>query len=281
MSSPTPDRKIDIFDTRKTPEIYPMTSMHETMEYFHEKLNQLSTRAYENSATIQRLGEQLQQMSTRAQKPAASSEKTPPAPVPEPAAPAKAEKPDVMSMLMRRFSQQPAAPAAPVVPEPVAGVDEFAPPEPVEETLADMEPERPEVESIHFRRFSDQELESVQVHLRRPSEPRLESVPEPDTQAELDADSEQDVSPCLWQRLTDKFDSRSELESESVQQPDEEPQTPVRAPASAHGLKRLSLCMLPPDEMQDVLAVISPDIVAPAPSPALDASTEPASRFLR
>ena len=280
MSSSTVDKKIDIFDTKKTPEIYPMTSIHETFEYFHEKMNQLNKRAYENSAMMQRLAEQVQQLSTRTHKTAASGEKTQPnAPAPEPEAPAKAEKADVVSMLLRRFSQQPAAPVAPVVPEPVAGVDEFEPPEPepVQETLADIEPERPEVQSIHFRRFSDQELESVQVHFRRSSEPRLEPVQEP----ELDADSEQDVSPCLWQRLAEKFDSRSELESESVQQSDEEPQTPMRAHASAQGLKRLSLCMMPPDDMQDVLAVISPDIVAPTPSPDIDAATEPKPHFLR
>jgi methylthioribose-1-phosphate isomerase len=47
----------------------------------------------------------------------------------EPAKPVKAEKADVMSMLLRRFSQPPAAPAASAAPEPVASVDEFAPPE--------------------------------------------------------------------------------------------------------------------------------------------------------
>ena len=279
MSSSTVDETKDILDVyriKKTPEIYPMTSIHETFEYFHEKMNQLNKRAYENSAMMQRLAEQVQQLSTRTHKPA-SGEKT--QQTAAESEPAKAEKPDVVSMLLRRFSQQPAAPAAPVVPEPVAGVDEFEPPEPepVEETLPDIEPERPEVQSIHFRRFSDQELESVQVHFRRPSEPRLEPVQEP----ELDADSEQDVSPCLWQRLAEKFDSRSELESESVQQSDEEPQTPMRAHASAQGLKRLSLCMMPPDDMQDVLAVISPDIVAPTPSPDIDAATEPKPLFLR
>ena len=278
MSISTADKKIDIFDTRKTPEIYPMTSMHETMEYFHEKLNQLSTRAYENAATIQRLSEQLQQLSTRTHKPAASTEKM------EVAAPVKTEKPDVMTMLFRRFSEQPAAPAAPVVPAPVVSVDEFAPPEPEPEREPEMQPERPEVEPLHFRRFSDQELESVQMNFRRRSEPQLESVQEPDTQPELDADSELDVSPCLWQRLVEKFDSPPELESG-------EPQTPVRAPASARGLKRLSLCMMPPDEMEDVLRAMERDLAsvqdemqdtvpAPAPSPAVCDAAEDRALFL-
>ena len=150
----------------------------------------------------------------------------------------------------------------------MARVDDFAPLEPELESEAavDIAPERPEVESIHFRRFSDQELESVQVHLRRPSEPRLASVQEPDAQPELDPDSEQDLSPCLWQRLAEKFESRPELESESVQQSEVEPQTPIRAQVSKYGLKRLSLCMMPPNAMQDVLDVISP---APTPSPAV------------
>ena len=281
MSSSTVDETKDILDIyriKKTPEIYPMTSMHETMEYFHEKLNQLNKRVYENSATIQRLGEQLQQLSTRPSKPAVSSERAQQT-APQPASPVKAEKADVVSMLLRRFSQQPAAQAVAAAPEPVAGVDEFAPPEPViqpgepdleaelePEIESDIEPERPDVASIHFRRFSDQELQSVQMNFCRSSEPPLESVQEPHSELDPDPDAELDLSPCLWSRVEAKFKFEQELESEPAQEPDVEPPTPQRAQASARGLKRLSLCMMPPDAMQDVLDVISP---APAPSPAI------------
>ena len=267
MSSSILDKKIDIFDTKKTPEIYPMTSIQETFEYFHEKMNQLNKRAYENSAMMQRLTEQVQQLSTRTHKPAASIEQA------QPASPVKAEKPDVMSLLLRRFSQQPAVPTAPA-PEPVPSVDEFAP-APEETNLeAELEPELPE-QCLHFRRFSEQQLESVKEHLPRFSLHELESVKEPDP------DSEQDLSPCLWQRVAEKFEARQELESEPVPEPDPEPQTPLRAHAPALGLKRLSLCMMPPDEMQDVLDVISP---APTPSPAVAApgtAAQDTSLFLR
>ena len=274
MSSSILDKKIDIFDTKKTPEIYPMTSIHETFEYFHEKMNQLNKRAYENSAMMQRLAEQVQQLSARTHKTAAQQN----AAEPQPESPVKAEKPDVLSMLtsgLRRFSQQPAAPAAPAAPEPVASVDEFAPAETEELDLEEaLEPELPE-QSIHFRRFSEQQLESVQEHFRRypEQELQLESVQEPDTQPELDRDAEEDLSPCLWRRLVAKVESQSE--------PVLEPQTPTRANTSKHGLKRLSLCMMPPDAMQDVLDVISP---APTPSPAVGvpgSAAQDTSLFLR
>ena len=280
MSSSTLDNKIDIFDVKKTPEIYPMTSIHETFEYFHDKMNQLNKRAYDNSATMQRLAEQVQQLSMRIHKPAASIEQAQQT-APQPASPVKAEKADVMSMLLRRFSQPPAAPAASAAPEPVASVDEFAPPEAEEPDLeAELEPERPEKESLHFRRFSEQQLEAVKHQFpRRFSLDELGSVEEPDNEARLDPDSEQDLSPCLWQRLATKFESREELESEPERELDAEPQTPMRAQVSAHGLKRLSLCMMPPDDMQDVLAVISP--AAPAPSPAVGDAAEDRALFLR
>ncbi len=91
-----------------------MTSIHETLEYFHEKMNQLNTRAHESSAVIQRLAEQVQQLSTRTHKTKASTKQEEPtvdelsagAPEPEPEAPVT-EKPDVLSMLYRRFSSEP------------------------------------------------------------------------------------------------------------------------------------------------------------------------------
>jgi hypothetical protein len=278
MSSSTVDKQVDIFDVKKTPEIYPMTSIQETFDYFHDKMNQLNKRAYENSAMMQRLAEQVQQLSTRTHKTKASKQKEEPSvddlcagpPEPEPKAPVPAEKPDVLSMLLRRFSSEPVR--AP--PEVLSNV------EPVSEAVeaeAEIEPERPETEAIHFRRFSEQQLEAVTARLPRYSfsHEELASVPEP----EPDPESEQDLSPCLWQRVAAKFEARQELESEPVQELDAEPRTPMRA-QSAHGLKRLSLCMMPPDEMQDVLAVISPALVAPAASPAVGDEAEARALFL-
>jgi prefoldin subunit 5 len=69
MSSGILDKKIDIFDIKKTPEIYPMTSMQETVEYFNDKLNQLSSSAYEASERLERLGKQVQQLNTRVHQP--------------------------------------------------------------------------------------------------------------------------------------------------------------------------------------------------------------------
>ncbi len=142
------------------------------------------------------------------------------------------------------------------------------------------QPELSEKESLHFRRFSEQQLEAVKHQFpRRFSIDELGSVEEPDNEAGPDPDSEQNLSPCLWQRLATKFESREELESEPERELDAEPQTPMRAQVSAHGLKRLSLCMMPPDDMQDVLAVISP--AAPAPSPAVGDAAEDRALFLR
>jgi hypothetical protein len=310
MSSSTVDKNLDIFDVKKTPEIYPMTSVHESFEYFHEKVNQLNKRVYENSAMMQRLGEQVQLLSTRTHKTKASTQKEEPtvddlcggAPEPQLKSPVKAEKPDVLSMLLRRFSSEPVREPEILAPAPLANtlyqnyanclepepaIEPAIEPaweplaEPLSEPEADIEPERPETESIHFRRFSEQQLEAVKEYLRPFQEPELGSVQEseaqPDAESQLDPDSEQDLSPCLWQRLSAKFDAQQEPVSEPVQERDVEP-PPKRAEASARGLKRLSLCMMPPDEMQDVLDVISP---APAPSPALGAAVEDTSLFLR
>jgi len=303
MSSSTVDKNMDIFDVKKTPEIYPMTSVHESFEYFHEKVNQLNKRVYENSAMMQRLGEQVQLLSTRTHKTKASTQKEEPtvddlcggAPEPQPKAPVPAEKPDVLSMLLRRFSSEPVRESEILAPAPLASTlyQNYAKclgPEPdiqpvseplqepeaeaVPEPEADLEPERPETESIHFRRFSEQQLEAVQEHFRPSPEQELGSVQESDAQPELDADSERDLSPCLWQRLSAKFDAEQELESEPVQELGGEPPTPKRAEASARGLKRLSLCMMPPDDMQDILAVISPVTL-------VGAAVEDTSLFLR
>jgi hypothetical protein len=269
MSSSTPDKKIDIFDVKKTPEIYPMTSIHETFEYLHDQMNLIKKSAYEHSAILQRIDKQLQQLSTQVPKPkpAAPTEKEEPgvddlcaaAPEPEPKAPVAAEKPDVLSMLFRRFSEQRAA------AEPVRVPETQPAPAAAQEQESDAEPERQEAEAIHFRRFSEQQLESAAEGGRQP---------------EPDPDSEQDLSPSLRQRA----ESRQELDLEAALGLDVAPQTPLRAHAPARGLKRLSLCMMPPDEMKDILAAISPDIAsmtAPAPSPGDEAEAPDSSPFLR
>jgi len=273
MSSGILDKKIDIFDIKKTPEIYPMTSMQETFEYLHDQMNLIKNNAYENSAVLQRIDKQVQQLRAQMHKPAASTEKeeaSAGAAEPEPKARVQTEKPDVLSMLFRRFSEQrpvaeaAAEPAAEAVPEPQIEPDSAA----VLEPESDTAPERQETEALHFRRFSEQQLEG----------PRREPDP----------DSELDLSPCLWRRLSVKYAFGRELASEAAHELDPEPHTPACAHAPTRGLKRLSLCMMPPDDMHDVLAVISPDVAsrtkspaAPAPSPAVGADAQDASLFLR
>jgi len=274
MSSGILDKKIDIFDIKKTPEIYPMTSMQETFEYLHDQMNLIKKNAYENSAVLQRIDKQVQQLRTQMHKPAASTEKEAASAAepsaggaePEPKARVQTEKPDVLSMLFRRFSEQrPAAEAAAeAAPEPQIEPVSAA----VLEPESDTAPERQEAEALHFRRFSEQQLEGPK--------------------REPDPDSELDLSPSLWRRLSAKYAFGRELALEAAHELDPEPQTPACAHAPTRGLKRLSLCMMPPDDMHDVLAVISPDLAsrtkspaAPAPSPAVGADAHDASLFLR
>jgi hypothetical protein len=209
----------DMLDVKIRPEIYPMTSMQETFEYFHDKLNQVTE-------SIERLVDRVQELSTRTDKTAATVEAT------------KVEELSVDSH------------------------------EPVEEPAA----------------------APVQV--------------------EVEVESEQDVSPCLWDRVVAKLESEQELESEEEEQAETEPlhfrrfseqqldpgtppvtngadrAQPAKTPRG--GLKRLSLCMMPPDEMNDILAAISPDVAAyqetpggPAPSPAIGADSAVPSAFLQ
>jgi hypothetical protein len=105
------------------------------------------------------------------------------------------------------------------------------------EPVSDIKPERPDVQAIHFRRFSEQQLESAKKR-------GVQGEAEPD---------EQDISPCLWGRVVEKFHFEEELQLESVPELDSKPPT-------ALALKRLSLCMMPPDEMQDVLQAMSCDL---------------------
>jgi hypothetical protein len=208
----------DMLDVKIRPEIYPMTSMQETFEYFHDKLNQVTE-------SIERLVDRVQELSTRTDKTAAKVEAN------------NVEEPSVDSH------------------EPVG-------------------------------------------------EPAAAPV-----QVEVEVESEQDVSPCLWDRVVAKLESEKELESEEEQAETEplhfrrfseqqlDPGTPPvtkgadraqPAKTPRGGLKRLSLCMMPPDEMNDILAAISPDVAAyqetpggPAPSPAIGADSAVSSAFLQ
>ena len=251
MSSSTPG----MLDTKKTPEIYPMTSMQDTVEYFNDKLNQLSAGAYEASERLERLGKQVQQLSTRAHQPQQQ-----PAPSQSQLQAdeeiddrisrlSHAPDPDLLSIMFRRFSE-----LRPRAPEPQP---ELSQPE-------------PDLTSLSFRRVSE----------LRPLAPQPE--PEPETQPEQseeaqarkystfsvqclapesehsDPESEHDISPRLWGRVLEKFKSEQDLspvlakcQAEAVQDP-------------ARGLKRLSLCMMPSDAMSDILPGLAGDMSVPA-----------------
>jgi len=220
----------DMLNIRKTPEIYPMTSMQETLEYFHDKLN-------ETTAAMQRLAEQVQQLrSPKTSKPAQEA-------VRELDAESDEEAERKVDELLEKIRH-------PQADLPLRS-QEAEPP---------VHPDKSDVLSIMYRRFSEQQL-----------------LPEP-----------------LWARLQGKFvagqeaESKAELEAEAtaglptVQEPSKPPRR-ASGPevASASRLKRPSMCMLPPDDMQDIMQAISPDLSAvsaspetPAPSPATDASRD-------
>jgi hypothetical protein len=230
---------VEMLDIKKTPEIYPMTSMQETLEYFHDKLKDLNARAYEASAAIQKLGEQVQQLSSRAHKTKASVEQA--QQTVQEGVERSAQKPEqapyLLSTMYRRFSEQA------LLPEPLWG-----------RLQAKFKPER------------EAEAEPAPV---RGTEVELEAVQE----AESDLESEEDVSPCLHRRLIREYKFEDELQAETV------PELPPAPSQSLHfrrfseqeldarGLRRPSLKMMPPDEMQDIL-----DMAVTAASLRLDAT---------
>ncbi len=225
-----------MLDIRKTPEIYPMTSMQETLEYFHDKLN-------ETTAAMQRLAEQVQQLrSPKTKKPVQEAVRELDAELES-----DAEAEQRIDDLLERIRQ----PQEDVVP--------VRAPEPGPPAQAD----KSDVLSIMYRRFSEQQL-----------------LPEP-----------------LWARLQGKFgagqeaECKAEPEAECKAEPEAAPESvqapskPPRVASDLHvtngRLKRPSLCMLPPDDMQDIMQAISPQVssvpaspLAPAPSPDTDAPVD-------
>ena len=229
----------EMLDIKKTPEIYPMTSIQETLQYFHDKLNHLNARAYEASAAIQKLGEQVQQLRTATYKTKASVEQA---------------QETVLEMSAA----------------PEAGVERSAEkPEEAPYLLAEM-----------YRRFSEQALlqEPLWARLQAKFKPErgAEAESEPLQAVEVeqeDLDSPEDLSPGLYRRLIVEHTFEDELQAEAVQ---EVPPTPARSlhfrrfseqELHARGLRRPSLKMMPPDEMQDIL-----DMAVTAASLRLDAT---------
>jgi uncharacterized protein YoxC len=214
-----------MLDSKKTPEIQPITCVQETipeqntltqkldtvdekvlalfasLESLHEKVQELGTRTHETTTSIERLHGKVQELSTRTHKTAASIEQW---------------QQNMYELTVRAQK-----------PEP-------------ELSQSDLEVDQ-EIED-RISRLSHVESELVQEHR-----------PEPEPESESEPESEPEPEP--------------ELE-----------QTPLPAPrtkASTRGRNRLSLCMMPSDEMQDVILAISPDKVSepaspfePAPSPA-------------
>jgi len=228
MSRTTLESLLEMLDSKKTPEIQPITCVQETipeqntltqkldkvdekvlalfasLESLHEKVQELGTRTHETTTSIERLHGKVQELSTRTHKTAASIEQW---------------QQNVYELTARAHKLEP------------------------ELSQSDLEVDQ-ELED-RISRLSHVESELVQ-----------EPQPEPEPEYELE---------------------QSEPESDPESEPETEPE-PLPAPrtkASTRGRNRLSLCMMPSDEMQDVMLAISPDRssvqaspVEPAPSPA-------------
>ena len=227
MSASTLNKDTDLLDVTPTREIYPMTSMQETVEYLYDKVKQLSRRAFQTSESVESLAVKVEELSTSIE-----------------------------------LSHQ--------------KLDEL----------------------------SARAPENIQPHAPHP-EPEPEPAIHPE---ESDPDSDEGISPCLWGRVLAKFKTEPEPEPESdmqTAQPDRpslhfrrfseqllesepKPSSPQLAKPPSGRFKRRSLCMLPPDEMQDVMLAISPDPSpmrvspdGPAPSPASQDNATAGSLFLR
>ena len=227
MSASTLNKDTDLLDVTPTREIYPMTSMQETVEYLYDKVKQLSRRAFQTSESVESLAVKVEELST----------------------------------------------------------------------------------SIELSHQKLDELSARAPENIQPDAPHPEPEPEPAIHPEeSDPDSDEGISPCLWGRVLAKFKTEPEPEPESdiqEEQPDRpslhfrrfseqllesepKPSSPQLAKPPSGRFKRRSLCMLPPDEMQDVMLAISPDPSpmrvspdGPAPSPASQDNATAGSLFLR
>ena len=255
MSASTLNKDTDLLDVTPTREIYPMTSMQETVEFLYDKVKQLSRRAFQTSESVESLAVKVEELSTSIEL--------------------SHQKLDELSARAPE-NIQPDTPH----PEPVTRVfvDEFG-------------------------------LPIAPQPAVQPSSAHPEPEPEPAIHPEeSDPDSDEGISPCLWGRVLAKFKTEPEPEPESdvqTAQPDRpslhfrrfseqllesepKPSSPQLAKPPSGRFKRRSLCMLPPDEMQDVMLVISPDPSpmrvspdGPAPSPASQDTATAGSLFLR
>ena len=227
MSASTLNKDTDLLDVTPTREIYPMTSMQETVEFLYDKVKQLSRRAFQTSESVESLAVKVEELST----------------------------------------------------------------------------------SIELSHQKLDELSARAPENIQPDAPHPEPEPEPAIHPEeSDPDSDEGISPCLWGRVLAKFKAEPEPEPESdvqTEQPDRpslhfrrfseqllesepKPSSPQLAKPPSGRFKRRSLCMLPPDEMQDVMLAISPDPSpmrvspdGPAPSPASQDNATAGSLFLR
>jgi hypothetical protein len=256
MSASTLNKDTDLLDVTPTREIYPMTSMQETVEFLYDKVKQLGRRVFQASESVESLAAKVEELSTSIEL--------------------SHQKLDELSARADTIVQ-PQAPCVEPKSLPLEQVDEFG-------------------------------LPIAPTPTTQPKSRHPEPEPQPAIHPEeSDPDSDEGISPCLWGRVLAKFKTEPEPESDiQPEQPDRpslhfrrfseqqlasEPNSnsPQLAKPPSGRFKRRSLCMLPPDEMQDVMLAISPDPSpmrvspdGPAPSPASqDNSTTAGSLFLR
>ena len=64
MSASTLSKDAALLDVTPTREIYPMTSMQETVEFLYDKVKQLSRRAFQTSESVESLAAKVEELST-------------------------------------------------------------------------------------------------------------------------------------------------------------------------------------------------------------------------
>ena len=266
---------VEMLDIKKTPEIYPMTSMQETMQYFHDQLHLLKKNVFEHSAVLQRIEKQMQQLGTRADKTKASVEQAQQT-VQETRAPPEAgvqpEKPEeapyLLSTMYRRFSEQPLLPeplwerlqanfksAREAEPEAVRGAEQEQ--RATEVTRADI----PEIEA-ELSHLDSQEDISPGVYGRLTTQYKFEEALDPEPLQELDLQAP--ASKCLhFRRLSEPAQELVHFRRLPEQEVEPHPAFDITR-ARRRALKHPSLKMMPPDDMQDILEVISSDVVSEA-----------------
>ena len=247
---------VEMLDIKKTPEIYPMTSMQETMQYFHDQLHLLKKNVFEHSAVLQRIEKQMQQLGTRADKTKASVEQAQQT-VQETRAPPEAgvqpEKPEeapyLLSTMYRRFSEQP------LLPEPLW--------ERLQANFKSAREAEPEaVRGAEQEHLDSQEDISPGVYGRLTTQYKFEEALDPEPLQELDLQAP--ASKCLhFRRLSEPAQELVHFRRLPEQEVEPHPAFDITR-ARRRALKHPSLKMMPPDDMQDILEVISSDVVSEA-----------------